>query len=95
MENNYGYLKSLALSPGWAQQKKLMQEIVDAALVEIAGETSNDPMAYMKLHIRWQQRVYMMGEIIRTVEAYKNGNDTDNPNPGDSDSSFYDPASFQ
>lgn len=66
------YFESLAHSPGWMKLKAYMASEVEQAFEVMAGNLSNDPVAYMRLQIRWQQRRAMMLGIIQHVESMVN-----------------------
>lgn len=44
-----------------------MQGFVDEAHEDMLGNTDNDPMSYMRLQLRWQQREAMMRGITDYV----------------------------
>lgn len=53
-------------SPGWMRVVEQMQASVLEAHEAMIGNTSHDPMSYMHLQLRWQQREAM----LRGVQQY-------------------------
>ena len=56
-------------SAGWQHIQRQMQLFVAEAYEEMIGNTSHDPMSYMHLQLRWQQREAM----LRGVKQYVRG----------------------
>jgi hypothetical protein len=49
---------------GWQRIKNLMLQLVDDAHEDMVGNLSSDPMMYMRLQLRWQQREAMMRGVL-------------------------------
>lgn len=62
-------------SEPWKEHVSRLREIVDEAYEAMVGNISNDPMAYMRLQIRWQQReaMYRASMVIAedTIKAHE------------------------
>src|SRR5437879_6234556 len=59
-------IADLAQHPGWKYILDGIAEEVSKAYEDMVGNLSNDPMSYMRLQIRWQQREIMK----RAIEQY-------------------------
>ena len=62
-------------SEPWKAHMERIREIVDEAYEAMVGNISKEPMAYMRLQIRWQQReaMYRASMIIAedTIKAHE------------------------
>lgn len=56
-------------TPGWMRIMKLAEEEVDKAHEDMVGNMSSDPMIYMRLQIRWQQREIAFRAIKEYVQT--------------------------
>lgn len=54
-------------SAGWQRIKKLMEAQVEDAHEDMVGNISSDPMTYMRLQLRWQQREAMLRVVLDYV----------------------------
>src|SRR6266850_640278 len=55
----------LANSEGWRTRiMPLLESQVEAAKESMVGNISSDPMTYMRLQLRWQQREAMLRELV-------------------------------
>lgn len=53
-------------TPGWLRIIKQAEEEVEEAHEAMLGNVSNEPMTYMRLQIRWQQRE----AFLRAIKDY-------------------------
>ena len=58
---------SLSCTPGWGRIKDLMVYEVANAHEDMVGNVSNDPMTYMRLQLRWQQREALLRAVLDYV----------------------------
>lgn len=52
---------------GWHRIKKLMEALVEEAHEAMIGNISSDPMMYMRLQLRWQQREAMLRGVLEYI----------------------------
>jgi len=52
---------------GWQRIKKLMEAQVEDAHEDMVGNISSDPMMYMRLQLRWQQREAMLRGVLEYI----------------------------
>lgn len=59
----------LANSEGWRTRiMPLLQEQVECAKEAMIGNISADPMTYMRLQMKWQQRELMFRDLMRYID---------------------------
>lgn len=63
------HFDGLAQSTGWTILKEYMNQLVGEAHEEMLGNVSNDPISYMRLQIRWQQRLAVVRAINQHVDS--------------------------
>lgn len=62
----------LSTSPGWLKRiLPLMEGTVEEAHEAMVGNLSNEPMTYMRLQLRWQQREAMVRSVKTYIEECK------------------------
>lgn len=60
---------ALISMPGWKTRlQPLMESEVANALENMVGNLSNDPMTYMRLQLRWQQREAMLRAVLGYID---------------------------
>lgn len=60
----------LFTSTGWRTRiMPLLQEQVEQAKEAMVGNISSDPMTYMRLQLRWQQREAMLRELVGYIDG--------------------------
>lgn len=60
---------ALITMPGWKTRiQPLMQAQVEDAKESMVGNISNDPMTYMRLQLRWQQREAMLRALLGYID---------------------------
>ena len=60
---------ALISMPGWKTRiQPLMQAQVEDAHENMVGNLSNDPMTYMRLQLRWQQREAMLRAVLGYID---------------------------
>ena len=55
-------------SDPWKNHVESMKEVVNEAFEAMVGNVSSDPMTYMRLQIRWQQREAMLRHSLILAE---------------------------
>lgn len=59
---------ALISMPGWKTRlQPLLESGVQAAQEAMLGNLSSDPMTYMRNQIKWQQREYMLRDVLSYI----------------------------